>query len=442
MRPFVLAAFVAGLAVGGVAIFLFHEVLSSSDKTTPDSSESAPAAPPPGTRTPNERESYPSDERTVRARPADSVVGDARVLKIYGRVSADDGRLLSGVRISSLERQNRQTTSGEEGAYSLELEHSGPDEVHTLRFRCEAYHDSIVILRGNELGEAVEWELDVAMESLGSTAPVYGVITSSDRASLEGETVHLQSPSLGVRFQTASDPGGRFAFPDVRLGDDYRLWVHPKGEFRDFVVRSVAVPRDGLEVDVVLEPLEFGRLGGRAVDSDGHPLPRLALWLRSMTALGKSLTATCDDDGRFQLDRVPEGRLILQADMPERSGRFTVRDMDVVAGAEHTLDLVVDSGPHELSGVVTDGAGDPLERAQVELYWNRREERFRSTSYRQTRTGAEGRFKFARVGAGPHKLKVSSRGYHVEQLICDIGSHTELPVVRLRAVENQATLQR
>lgn len=373
---------------------------------------------------------YPTVKKIVRAGtdPVDIVLNERHVLRVFGRVSAQDGRRLQGVLIRSLGKGGGETKTVQHGLYSLEFEQAS-EEVQILRYQHEGYQEAVVQLRREEIGDATEWELDVVLEPAGLAAPVLGVITTNDNAAAGGQTVHLQSPSLAVRLQALSDKEGRFSFPEVRVGEDYRLWVYPKEHFKDFVLHPVSVPPDGIEIGVTLEPLGTGTIVGQIVDGDGNAVPRLSLWLHSTKAVSRPLEVAGDDSGYFEVENVPEGTLTMQT---RTSPRFTVSGVALASGEEKQLRLLVDTGTHEVSGVVTKSAGRPFGAAKVELYWTHSESEFRSTSYRKTLSDEDGHFTFTGVGKGPHKVKVTAGGHDTVQIVVDVGSGALLSPIQMR----------
>jgi hypothetical protein len=375
-------------------------------------------------------QTYPAASRIARAGVTsfDLVLDKGRQVRVYGQVRTRDGRLLEGVRVSAVGQSGQHASTGKDGAYSIALQVAQPQRVYTLHFSLAGYRESDLRIHGEDIAETAEWKLDAELDPPGSSAPVSGVITAADGTPVAGETIYLHSSTLDRHLEAVGGENGEYLFPDVEVGEDYRLWIYPNGDFKDFVLTPVDVPPDGLAQNVVLEPLGFGRIAGRMVDGEGHPISGLSLRVRSAMAMSKSFSVTGDDMGRFQLDRVPEGELSFESrSLP----RFSAQGVELPAGAEREVSLVIDSGTHVLSGSVTDLDGAAITAARVELRWELRKEGIRYRSYRNTVADKAGRFTFIQLGAGPHTLKVMSRGYATMEITCEAGSEKPLPPVRL-----------
>ena len=161
--------------------------------------------------------------------------------------------------------------------------------------------------------------------------------------------------------------------------------------------------------DAVLEPFEYGTLRGRIVDQDGGPVRDVELALRNANSAQPNAVVRSDAYGGFVIREAPAGESILASQaMPS----FSVRGIEVRPGRESHVDLVVDWGNHELSGVVVDRNGQAVPASQVLLKWSHETDKgIRSSVTRRTATDYQGRFRFDQLGPGPHSLVVDAPGF-------------------------------
>lgn len=370
-----------------------------------------------------------STKKVVRAgtKSAHLVVDRGRPVTVYGQVRAAEGRPLKGVNVSAVGQIGQQSVTGEDGRYSLEFSVTGWG-LYSVHFSLAGYRDASLNIPGAHLQDVSEWKLDAELEPVGLTVAVSGTITAADGTPLAGETVYLRSSSRAANLKAVSNEGGQILFPELEVAEDYRLWVYPKGNFKDFALSPLAVPKAGLEVSVVLEPLKFGRVRGVMIDPGGNPVPRFSLWARSRSAVGKTVLVTGDGAGRFQADSVPEGELSFET---KALPRLAVRGLHLAPGADTEVRLTIDWGTYEISGSAVDEEDTPIAAARVRLYWNRQEGGIESSSYRDTVTDEAGRFTLTQLGRGEHRLHISSPGYEVYETRYDPGGTEAFPTVRL-----------
>ncbi|HVR75112.1 MAG TPA: carboxypeptidase-like regulatory domain-containing protein [Planctomycetota bacterium] len=374
----------------------------------------------------------PSARRVFRAgtRSADIVLGERREIEVHGMVVSSVGAALSGVRISFIGQPARQTESDVTGHYLLVLEAGGTDGVHVLTGVKEGFRDVRANVRLEDLGDAETWEVPLVMDSLGEQTSVTGIVVDEESAPIPGETVHLHSASLSSRANVVTGPDGRFAMEGVQVGKDYRLWIYPRKGYRDLVKTSLEIPREGLDVELVLEALETSTLRGVMVDPAGAPVTRFTLWVRSLKALGSSRAITSDDAGRFEVEGVPQGDILFET---RSAPRLTVRGVTLSGDALDEAAIVLDRGPHSLRGTVVDETRVPVAGASVTLFWTHRDGSIQSTSYRSSVTDAAGSFAFSELAAGEHRITVSSPAHTPLQAIQDVGGGGPEPVLELKA---------
>ena len=374
---------------------------------------------------------YAPSRKIVRA-GAQSVhltLREIQALWVHGRIRSAHGAPLGGVVVSSLGRATRQTGSTSDGSYRLELALDGRSRFFTSRFDLPGYRTVNWRLPADRLQTMGEHRLDVQMEPIGVMTRVTGRVRSADGAAVAGEKLVLSSRRRAAQHQAVSRSDGSFHFPRVEAGEDYRLSIRPSGDYEDVTRTALVVPENGLRLELVMDPLESGRIRGFMVDPLGRPVPGFGLWVRSAIARGRPVGVAGDSAGCFDVDKVPAGELTFET---RSAPRFTFRGVRLSRHADQDLRLVLDVGEAVVTGVVTNLEGRPLGGAEVALSWTHRGGRIESRSHRHAVADQTGRFVFTSVGPGLHELRVSSPGYESAHLRWDVGRHTpETVLVRL-----------
>jgi protocatechuate 3,4-dioxygenase beta subunit len=183
-------------------------------------------------------------------------------------------------------------------------------------------------------------------------------------------------------------------------------------------------PRATVEKTIAL--LHGAPVAGTIVDPDGQPVPDATLWYR--TADGQRSWANGDADGRWLIDRVPAGKLVLSARSPIHiaAPAITVR-----VDGEHAMAGVVvrvERGA-VVSGIVVDGDGKPVAGAAVSAESG-------SAESGSAEADDAGRFEITGLQPGPCKVSASTatHGSAIQQLELAPGGRAE---VRLVVVESR-----
>jgi protocatechuate 3,4-dioxygenase beta subunit len=115
------------------------------------------------------------------------------------------------------------------------------------------------------------------------------------------------------------------------------------------------------------------------------------------------LTALTDEDGHYQIDRIPPGPHTLEA----RAKGFRRAIHDVEAAAEtRTVDFQLSPWPGSVSGRVIDDAGNPVPDAEVEVEVNGD-----ARDPQGATSAADGSFSIAGVPDGTQSLSAGKAGY-------------------------------
>jgi protocatechuate 3,4-dioxygenase beta subunit len=377
-------------------------------------------------------EDFPPVRKIYRAgvTSADLILDVAQALEIYGTVTSEDGSPLEGVQVRAVGQTRQQRMTDAAGEYTVQLSLRPGHTTHSLVARKAGFRENRTNVRMAEIGEAESWEVDIRLQPMGAQVAVVGQVVDTGGNPVGSQTVHLHSAVNSARYKGISDLDGNFSIEAVQVGSDYRLWIYPPEGYRDYSRVVVEVAEAGAEMDIVLEELGLGSVRGTIVDSLGNAVPQFALWLRSMKALGNSISVTGDDAGEFVAEEVPEGELHFETrSLP----RMTVRGIRLAADEVKDVRLVLDWGELSLTGTVLDETGDPVASANVLLNWKHNAKGILSSSFRNTVTDAQGSFKFSGLGAGDHRIEVSTPSHGSAKVQHEVGGSGSDPVIRLEA---------
>lgn len=376
---------------------------------------------------------YKSAKATLRAGVSSAVLvvkGDAlHKVYVYGTVSSSQGQALAGVRARA-PGATGAASSGDDGRYSLALTVGNLDQSYSVRFTRRGYRTQSRKLDGASLKDAGEIRLDVVLEPVEGTATVAGTVWDTAGNAIPGARVRLSSADLQRSYTARSDHAGQFSFPEVEVGDDYRLWVRPQSDYKEYIREPITVPADGASLSVTLQPLGSGTLEGRMVDADGHPVPGFSLWLRTASpSTQRQRMVTSNGAGRFTVDDLPEGEVSF---FTQSSPYLQVVGVHFSPEDQNGVQLALDFGSYEVGGYVLDGNGDPVAGAPLSLAWSLAEAGIQSRSKRSTVTDATGYFLFTQVGPGWHMLTVDAAGYRPTRLDHYVSFSGEDVIVRLQ----------
>ena len=382
----------------------------------------------------DETELYEKATAVVRAGVDSAVLVVAtkteRVLSVHGVVESTRGGPLKGVRVEVAGQPRLAAISDGAGAYGLRLPVSTRLQNAALRFIRNGYREQRLSVGADEALEANEVVRDVRLEPVGVLAAVSGRVTGNDGPPVSRASVQLYSAGRGRRYQTVSDAAGQFVLDGVEESDDYRVWVHAEGGYRDRVQEGMAVDGQATTLDVVLESMGTASLRGSMVDPEGRPLPGFTLWLRSAYGGSRSLALTSDSQGRFAVGQLPEGPVALET---RAIPQITVAGISLAAGPPREVVLALDVGPHALEGYVLRGSGTPVGGARVSLRWARDDGGLNSRSFRETLSDTRGYFLFTQLGLGPHTLSVTAAGFRSVRLEQPVASGAPPMEIKLAA---------
>jgi len=374
-------------------------------------------------------ELYEAASATIRAGVDSAVLTvdekSGQLLRVYGAVESDRSAPLRGVRVEPIGQPDRTTFTDETGRYALALLSRGAG-TQAIRFLKEGFRETRLSVAPDEAGGEVT--LNATLERLGRMAAVTGSVTG-DGSPVHLAGVQLYSAALARSYRASSDRSGRFVFPEVEVGDSYRLWVHPPARYRDHVQEDLAISAGGMDIPVALEALGDARLSGQMVDPDGRPLPGLTLWLITASGGAGPLQVTGNGQGRFVVSPLPEGEVALQT---RAIPLLSVSGITLSAGSPSDVRIVLDVGSQSLGGHVLDTDGGPVPGARASLYWSHDWKGVRSRSRRDTACDAAGYFLFTQLGSGNHTLSVTDPAFRGATVEHRVGTDEPEIVVRVQ----------
>ncbi|MHC5074520.1 MAG: carboxypeptidase regulatory-like domain-containing protein, partial [Planctomycetota bacterium] len=360
------------------------------------------------------------------SRSADLVVVENHWILVHGTVTDAKGNRLAGVRVIPPDPQGA-TWSDEDGSYETDLVAQRKGN-YAFDFLLEGFQEERINIKGDRLIGLSQKRLDVRLSSAAETTTVFGTLTTERGERIEGEMIRLQSQLLKARYTAVTDRDGSFSIPDVKVGSDYSVMVLPKGPYQPHTERGVVFTGQDALLEIVLGALGTGRLSGRMLDAEGNPLPDFTLWLQSTRNPANRVPVTADRAGGFVVENAPEGRLLF---ITRSAPRLEVQGIELGAGEDKEVDLVLDRGDHELRGSVLDDRGEPVAGATLTLRWVLHGGGTRSASTRRTVTDKSGSFGFTQLGPGRHDLDVGAAGYQNVQESVEVGPYAPETEIRL-----------
>ncbi len=343
---------------------------------------------------------------TVRAgvNAAQLVVVEQLEVWIDGIVTSTGGQRLSGVNV--LASGAGKVVSDANGAFRFPLLVRS-DRGVLIRLQAEGYQEGKVSLSRRDWEDSGgELLLEFVMEPLQAMAEVSGRVVSESGRPVAGEQVYLK---LNQKYKTTTDSSGQFLFDAVESGNGYKLWLVPKGPYAQYQEDGLQIGSGGLSgLEIVLESVGVGRVKGQMLNMDGRPVPNFTLSVSSEAVRSASLSVTSDGGGYFAINGVPEGRVRFQS---QSFPRFVTSGVELSAGSEVEVDLLLDLGNQQVSGRVTDELGQPIPGANLTLSWVLRENGLLHESLRKVTTSADGSFIFTQLGGVTRDLIVSAPGY-------------------------------
>jgi hypothetical protein len=243
------------------------------------------------------------------------------------------------------------------------------------------------------------------------------------------ERINLLSESTSQINSEISDENGYFNFENIVPASDYRLLVSPKGMYQRVSIDSLEILNNQTVLAVVLEPLKLGTLKGKVVNTEGIVVPGYEMKIRSPLTKRWVRNFVPDTIGEFEIENVPIGTIKFAKTF---GLALEITGLEFSGDSQAAIELVVDVGYNELSGVVYDEFNNTVHGATVVLDWRHSYQGVNSIVTRRRTTRPGGDFLFQGLGIGEHELLVTTLDGLVSHQIIDIGSDNSERVVILQ----------
>jgi hypothetical protein len=372
---------------------------------------------------------YPSARISARAgvNYADLVVSQNWATVVEGQVLGTAGEPLEGVTVLPNLLGQPSVLTDYDGRFLLTVALKPTIDSLTLRFQSPGYREqtgkAVFQNHGASNGAAV----NVVMQQVESWTSVDGTVYSDSGEPLAGRTVELRPQSGQRTDRTTTDRHGRYTFPIVESPANYSLIVFGGADYKDYR-QSVNLTADMDELDVVVEPYEFGEVTGQLVNLNGAPVPDFDLVLRNTASRKPNALVSTDTRGNFEIPAAPAGDLVVAS---QSTPSFTVQGLHLKPGDKLHLPLVLDWGEHEIRGIVVDAHDNPVPASRIILQWSHQADGVTTKSTRRTAADTQGQFAFSNLGPGRHSLRIEAPGFSTVDIDHDLSRQGYDVTVRL-----------
>jgi len=337
--------------------------------------------------------------------PVDIELVPRNSLVIHGIVTDPAEAPVPEARVNVLTHTGGSAMTDREGRFRIEFDYQRG--AVALSARKDGYTPGELLISDRDIGDQAEIEVEIGLEPLGETGDLVGIVTDSDGVGIPRQVVRLHSPSLRLTYQESSREDGAYQIPKIRVAGDYRLSVNPTSGYGDFAKSPLKIEKGTNRMDITLEPLDRGSLTGRMVNPSGSPVPRLTLWVRSLSASANVVAITGDEQGRFSADDIPAGDLYFET---RAAPLISIRGVQLKAGDVLDVELLVGLGNGQLSGTVADPRGQPVAGARITMTWSTSRGSLQSTVFRDATSDAAGRYLFSGLCRGRGSLSATATG--------------------------------
>jgi protocatechuate 3,4-dioxygenase beta subunit len=279
--------------------------------------------------------------------------------------------------------------------------------------------------------------LDGLLLTVAGGTAVRGTVSGLPQGSLGG--LRVSGSARDFNDQTTTDESGRFLLRDVPPGS-LRIVVTTAMMSGRTVSKSFEVPEGATELPVEIVFEGSSRLAGRVTRAER---PLAGVFVNASpeppSAAGARASAQTDEDGRYALEGLTDGRFQVFVGGQGVSYR---KSFDVSGDTAGDIELPAVS----VSGVVTDAAtGEPVEGAALRAQTGAEASMMMS---RQALTDSRGYYSLEDLDAGPYKISARKDGYQAKEQSFTVGtasSELNLALTRgaglpIRATDGQTGL--
>lgn len=273
--------------------------------------------------------------------------------------------------------------------------------------------------------------VSAAPASAADTGAIAGTVTDAEGSSVQGVVV-TASTDDGPLWDATTGIDGSYLLTGLPAGD---YTVHfdgteasaevASGWWEDAATRAgatVVTVGVGETADVSPQLAPGASISGRIIDGDGNPLEQATVWVSRADDENASTSVTTDADGDYRVRALPAGDYVLMitywegttsltewwdnAQSDEFSTPITLAIGQSVSGVDVTLspddNSILDTHTGKLSGVLRNGAGEPIAGAWVGVM--DAGGRFGDTVV----TDADGKWSMNRLSVGSYKIEFSA----------------------------------
>ncbi len=343
-----------------------------------------------------------------------------RLIEIFGRVTDQNRQPIEDVLITE-ERYFFSTRSDAQGNYRILLDmpkHRFP----TLNFLRHGFSGKRIRPDKALLQHKPVLELDLELENNPGSVKLSGWVGDDAGVALEAVRVELSTLEHGDEdnfFLTVfTDVSGLFNLEGVPAGGKYRLSVNPAPEFQGYRDDNFFVSANPERVTIVLNSLKLVDIDGMVLNHESAPIANFEIQISNLTTGTHSRKVISDASGFFSLREFPLGAVSLTTRLSSQAAEyFRISGLTLTDTEYRNLILIVDKGNHYLSGWVSDKNGITVAKAMVTLEGRAQDGPIEYFSYRSQSTDTSGRFVFADIGSGEHRLSVYANGFDKQELV-------------------------
>jgi len=278
---------------------------------------------------------------------ADLVLTAVRPIVIRGKITSEDGLPIAGA--TAVVSGSKTVTTGSDGEYVTEATIQRNSAV-AVRVTSPGYAEETRLVNGREVLSDSEAVVDVVLKPLGDIS-VTGTLRTEFGEPVENELVRIFSPRLRISARSQTDSDGRFELQNLQIGDDFRISVIPREKFKRLERGPLQIVPGMAPLELVLRTHARGQVTGSIQTTAGEPLPGFSMSLTSSSSPAKALVVRADETGRFAVGDVPAGDLHFST--PSQP-HIDVRGVNLGAGDQIDLRILIDLGPYSLAGTVSD----------------------------------------------------------------------------------------
>ncbi|MEM7231087.1 MAG: carboxypeptidase-like regulatory domain-containing protein [Planctomycetota bacterium] len=364
--------------------------------------------------------------------------------QISGRVLSSRGEPVSGaslqLRLGDSER--RSATTDAEGRYSV----GGiqPGKIDEVRIDAAGYSiaffEDVEVSANSRSGTLeLDFEIDASVTIAGIVRDARGepipealvqIGPASTEQSRDRRNWRARRREFLQTVDARTDAKGRFAFSEVNAGSAEIALSISHARYKSFRSEAFEVtPGESIEdLDFVLDEGATVEAWVRNVDGQSTPGVRVRLVREkdgdesskeeSRRSSGERLERTAGPDGRVIFAGIDGGTFTISS----RARGFQPFALTIEARDNAVQTVTMELLPeNEITGIVRDNSGEPVEGAEIVAYRESKSGRERS----EARSDTAGRFRVGSLGDGEYTVRFRRRGF-VEKITDGVRVNTDM----------------